>query len=288
MQFKFLFTFSVLTFTAVCFLGNSNGRATASNAGNTGAPGDEAQPNGTPITCQGCHNSGSFSPTVTLQLLNTAGQSLSGYNPGDEYIAKLTFNTATAPKGYGFQMLALKNADNKNTGTFIDMGTNNYKLKTIASSSRTYAEHAGISLVKTFEVRWKAPAAGTGKVTIYAGGNAVNSDGTFGGDGAANTKLILNEGFSVASKELEKEKINLAGFPNPIENSTRVSLNLEQPGDFHLTVFDLAGHLTFEKNIKLSAGGNQIELDLKDWKSGVYLLNLSDENLRGNLKLLKL
>lgn len=286
MQLKSIYIFAGLIFAAAVFLGNSFGRATAANSGNTGAPGDPSSPSG---TCAACHNSGAFNPSLSIQVFDAQGQQISGYKPGDDYTARVTINHSTGtPKGFGFQMVALKSSDNKNIGTFSDVGTNNYKLKTLTSVSRTYAEQDNISATNTFNVKWKAPAAGSGKVTFYSAGNAVNASGTNAGDGAAHSKLEIAEGFLVSSGEAEALKIDLSVFPNPMSAAASVSLKIEDAGEYRLAVRDLAGRLVFEKNQWLSAGEQVLPLEVNNWQSGVYLLEIHGAAARGAARVLKI
>jgi hypothetical protein len=49
------------------------------------------------------------------------------------------------------------------------------------SIGRQYAEHAGKSVSNSFNTQWTAPASGTGPITFYGAGAAVNQATTDGG-----------------------------------------------------------------------------------------------------------
>ena len=67
MKFKFIYTFFFLILCSVLFIASKNGRAFDQGKGNTGAPGDETNSNGSAKTCQSCHNTSS-SIQVTLDI----------------------------------------------------------------------------------------------------------------------------------------------------------------------------------------------------------------------------
>ena len=75
---------------------------------------------GSPIavgTCQNCHSNGSFSPTLTIEMLEN-GVPVTQYEPGKAYKLKVTPKaTVGTPNRYGFQAIVL-NAANKETGVF--------------------------------------------------------------------------------------------------------------------------------------------------------------------------
>lgn len=268
---------------------NKNGRASEAKRGNTGAPGDETNFNGSPRTCNYCHF-GASGPQVFIHLIDADGDTVTQYLPGQEYTARVTIaNSNPNLTGYGFQMIALRNADTTDLDGFSDPGNNtvnNYKLATIANG-RTYAEHDNVSVnVNQFNVVWKAPAAGTGPVTFYAAGNAVNRNGSTSGDGAAATSLQLEESNSTSTGAPGLTAFAVSAWPNPTSDLYRLALRTENGGDYRLRVVDLNGRLQWETNRSLHSGEHSLELDARVWKPGLYLLEVSAGNR--NLATLKL
>ena len=278
MKFRLIY---LLFFGALCFTvlpGNKNGRASEAKKGNTGAPGDESNSNGSPRICSYCHF-GAAGPVVFIHLLDDNGDTITQYTPGQQYKARVTIdNNNPNLTGFGFQMIALRDADTTDIDGFFDPGNstvNNYKIATIANG-RTYAEHDNISNSKIFDVVWKAPAPGTGPVTFYAAGNAVNRNGTTSGDGAASHVLQIGEDIQASSTNPGTSDTQLAVWPNPVAGSANLMVNLKAAGDFQIRAFNLSGQLQWESFKRLESGQNSLDLPTNSWPPGQYILELSD------------
>lgn len=175
-----------LIFLALFFMNYSSGPAAVNGNGYTGAPGES-------FTCGGCHSNGAFGTTsVTLEVRNAGGSLVTIYNPGETYDLTLSVNHQMGtPAAYGFQMVALNDADNS-TGTFGSPGSNMGFV--VGNSGRTYAEHNMRSVSNQFLMEWTAPTSGTGDVTFHYAGNAVNSAAGTGGDnGSVGFSSTLSE-----------------------------------------------------------------------------------------------
>ncbi|MBK7938897.1 MAG: T9SS type A sorting domain-containing protein [Lewinellaceae bacterium] len=290
MKLRLVYPFALTILCAVVLLGNKNGRASEAKAGNTGAPGDEALPNGNPITCISCHTASPIASTMTVSVLDSAGNAVTQYIPGYQYTAKVTITaTAGSPQGYGFQMIALKDNGNTDLDGFSDPGNqtvNNYKIATIPNG-RTYAEHDNVSTPNVFNVKWKAPAAGTGNITFYAAGNAVNKNGQNSGDGATVTSLKLTESLGTSTQNPDAERIVMRLWPNPVASVAWLSFVLPAPGEYRLTAHDLSGRLVWQTTRYLSAGEQALEIPAADWSPGVYFTGISGAGISANGKLVK-
>ncbi len=188
MKTKILFSLFTLAL-GYALISSSGGRATTANSGNTGAPGE------TGPTCGICHTGGSANfGTVNIQLTvkDPLGVPLtSEYTAGATYSVEVQVSsTMGIPSGYGFQMTALTSA-NMNAGTWQSpiAGTT---IATISlGGGRTYVEHSAPNASGIFQVEWVAPPTGTGDVSFYYAGNAVNvnfiNTGDIGSFGAVQT-----------------------------------------------------------------------------------------------------
>lgn len=169
---------------------NSNGRATAANRGNTGAPGEN--------TCGQCHSGTSFGAvTVSIQIFELGTTTpVNAYSPGAAYDMRVTVNQGLGlPAGYGFQMTALRAATNAPLSGYSNLATNvkQITLNSGPQAGRTYVEHNGVTNNNQFNFRWTAPAANSGTVNFTASGNAVNGNGGSTGDSAGAGSLSLPE-----------------------------------------------------------------------------------------------
>ncbi len=287
MKIKLTTASLLLLFVALFSLSNRNGRATQANRGNTGAPGDETNANGTPRTCNFCHSASNISSNVTIRLINTAGDTVSSYLPGQAYTALVRVNGAGPAQGYAFQMIALRNADTTDIDGFLDQGTNNYKLATI-TNGRTYAEHDNISNTDAFAVQWIAPAAGAGNVTFYAAGNAVNRNGTSSGDGASITTLQVTESPVSGTEAATGAVASLRVFPNPVAHSAQIELNLRRAGNYQLQVFDQHGRRLYFSDTYFPEGRQQWTLPSEKWQPGLYVTEITDGRERMAVKVVKI
>ena len=292
MKLRLAYTIFLALLAAVVFMGNKNGRAsTPPGAGNTGAPGDEALPNGTPIVCNSCHtpsNPNPISSTTAISVLDSAGNTVTQYLPGKLYTARVTVNTVTGnPVRWGFQMIALKDAGNIDLDGFSDMNPNNYKIATVNSTGRTYAEHNNASTTNIFDVRWTAPPVGTGNVTFYAAGNAVNNNGQNTGDGASFSNLKLTEGSISATQNPDADHIGLQVWPNPVVSTANLFAVLATAGNYRMSVHDLSGRLVYESTRALVSGENRLDLPATGWGPGIYFVTLSGAGISANVKVAK-
>lgn len=288
MKIRLSFLFLLAMIGLLTLPGNKNGRASQSGKGNTGAPGDETL-NGAPYTCTGCHNDGAFNSMVSVSVLDTGETAITHYTPGKLYTARVSIAAAGAGlSGYGFQMIALRDTGNIDLDGFSDINPNNYKIATI-SNGRTYAEHANVSASNTFNVRWTAPAAGTGSVTFYAAGNAVNGNGNSDGDGASVTSLKLFEESTLSAGAAQSQPApGIRVSPNPVIETAQMELDLPTAGTYRLAVFSSSGKLFWSASAALPAGNSTYQIPTEKWPPGAYYLSLDGGNSHKSVKILKL
>ncbi|MBK8920692.1 MAG: T9SS type A sorting domain-containing protein [Saprospirales bacterium] len=273
----------------VVLAANKNGRASEAKKGNTGAPGDETNANGSPRTCTYCHF-GAAGPVVFIHLLNAIGDTVTQYLPGQQYTARVSIqNSNSNLTGYGFQMIALRAADSTDLHGFSDPGNNtvnNYKLATIANG-RTYAEHDNVSASTQFNVVWTAPQAGAGSVTFFAAGNAVNRNGTTSGDGASSGMLQIQEGLASATTQAEEHPVRLNVWPNPVAQTARMEIVAEQAEEYRFRVFDCAGRVVWQSARQLPPGRFMLDVPVAGWTPGIYFLEATTGTARRLVKVLK-
>ena len=236
------------------FAANSNGRATAANAGNTGAPGEN--------TCGQCHNGGNYNASVTVQMFaQGATVPTTQFFPGNTYTVKVTVNNAMGnPFGYGFQLTALTDAESSPISGYSSLASN-VKQKTItiqnAFTGRTYLEHNGVTSNNIFQFSWTAPQTLNEAVTFYASGNVVNGTGSTSGDATNSTSLTIYPALQVSSNVEQPScsnngigsiNLNISGGEAPYDvvwqNSATGNLIIGGPGNYVATVTDNVGNTT--------------------------------------------
>lgn len=253
-RFRLIQILFVCTVGYFIFASNSNGRATAANAGNTGAPGEN--------TCGQCHSGGNYNASVNIQLLPLGSTTPTNqFSPGTTYTVKVTVNNAIgSPGGYAFQFTSLTSAENSPIAGYSALASN-VKQKTItvqnAFNGRTYLEHNGVTLNNVFQFNWTAPVNLNEAVTFYASGNVVNGTGSTGGDATANSSITIYPNLQVSSNVAQPScsnngigsiSLNISGGQAPYNvvwqngaNGTSISGG---PGDYLATITDNAGNTT--------------------------------------------
>lgn len=237
---------------------SSGGRASAANEGNTGAPGDNNQ------TCISCHNGGPIQASIEINITDSSGNTITDYIPETIYdVEVLVTPTAGTPLGYGFQLVCLADANNTGLPGWQNPESN---VKITSAKGRSYAEHNDVTTNNSFKLKWKAPAAGTGSITFYSSGNAVNKNSATSGDGAAKTSLSLGEDVGPPAS------VEYLNFALPKVYPTQTSSNFFVNNfDGNLQIFNLSGKLI--QNILVNQA-NQV-IDFSNEKTGLYILKFT-------------
>lgn len=259
-----IFTIGFLIVSAIFWMANADGRASSQNAGNTGAPGDEVLA-GVPRTCQTCHSTSSeVTTSMSLSIQDDNGDEVSMYIPGQVYRVKISHAAAGAPAEYGFQMVALVDSDESDVAGFSNPSTN---TQIAQANSRQYIEQNGPSTESFFEADWTAPAQGSGNITFYFSGNAVDGNNMNSGDGADTGSATIEE--STTSDLSQTHFQDLSIFPNPSDGLFNVSGLGDENASYE--IFNLLG-----SKIKSNASLNQA-VDLSELSNGVYLIRIYSE-----------
>lgn len=146
--------------------------------------------------CGTCHRGGSYDPDLSIELLE-GGERVRSYIPGSTYTLRLATAATGSPAAYGFQAVALAD-DLSAAGTY---GEPPAGFQVTELDGRPYLEHGERQPSSSVEIAWTAPEAGTGTVTIYAAGNAVNGADGSSGDNADEEIEVVTE--AAASPTLE-------------------------------------------------------------------------------------
>ena len=285
MKFRNVYTLFAIVALSIVFQSRSTGPGATANLQVTGAPGST----GNTGTCgnSGCHTSGAFNPSLELIADNGDFVPLSEYEPGETYFLNLNFTTDGGQAGTGFQAVALDGA-NEQAGSWSEIPG----LAQIANlSNRDYLEHntpntdnGGLS----WDAQWTAPPAGTGDVTFYAAGLAINGNGSNQGDGVTTSTLTLTENLASSTSQIENQFNSMEISPNPIVDLTTVSISSKSSGSFQLNVMNSTGQNVYADKINLQVGQNVEVLNLSDLQSGLYFLQVEGEDQVSTRQLIKL
>jgi hypothetical protein len=281
MKVKSTLTFFALLAMTFLLMNNADGPGSVQDEDRTGSPLSSGACN-----VDGCHDAGVFNPSVTIELKKD-NLEVDKYQPGETYNMKVTITASQGtPAAYGFQAVALKESNNGGAGSWgtIPAGMQSVTL----TNTRTYVEHSTPNTASnSFECEWIAPQAGTGDVTFYAAGNAVNDDNDSSGDGAMKTQLTITEENPDGAKEVQL----LSGFtifPNPVQEVLNFKISSRYSGEFDFRITDVNGKILQSQRLELIEGENNKEINVSNLTNGFYLIYLVDGQKMVSQKMLKI
>jgi len=267
-----VFTVGVLALSSLYSF--SIGFATKNSNGITQAPLDwDANGDGIKETCAKCHNDNPFDADLEIFVTDPNNSRILGYDPGAPYTIHVKINHATGtPAGYGFQMVGLIDADSSGLPSFTNLSANAKEVSGILG--RNYYEHNnGASDDNEFTFDWIAPADGTGSVTFYSSGLAVNKNAANSGDSPSNSKLTLTEGLILSNHTpISLASVRIMG--NPSINSIHLAINANNASDATVSLYDMNGQQVISNKEQIVSGINQIQIDASHLNQGVYLLSV--------------
>ncbi|EJF53418.1 hypothetical protein SapgrDRAFT_1714 [Saprospira grandis DSM 2844] len=270
MRKSFLFFLFGLGLLYAGLQSSSGGRAAGGND-NSGSPLSSS-------TCSACHGAASSNTVVSVSLLDQSGNVVTEYIPGEHYSIFVNVNNPNYSQ-YGAQAVILDGANNQ-AGTLDSVITSNTQISTV--NNRSYWEHQGRSSTGNFTAAWTAPAAGTGTVTVYAMGNAVDSSGSTSGD-APSSPISISFTEVVSSGLVSLPSEGLRVWPNPSPNGQYFFRQTTDAPLQSLRIFNSQGQLIREEQLQ----GFEGQISLENEAKGLYYLELQTEKGRWQKKLVR-
>jgi hypothetical protein len=289
---KIIYPTVLLVFMAFLFMGSSGGFAVSMGEGITGAPGDVKQANGNAKTCQFCHNGGSYNSSTKIELLNEAGTAaVTRYEPTKNYTIRVTVTAgAGTPVGFGFQMIDIRKSNSANVKGFLAQQASGIRITTLTSgaqANRAYAEHSAWSVPNIFNVKWKAPAVGTGAVVFYVVGNAVNGNNDISGDNGTSSVNIEFAEMTSSVNELANA-VQISVYPNPTTEGVMLQVASKKAQQLQVRISDISGKTIVAENWSLQVGDNSKNLNVAHLPKGAYMVQLVDNQDIVSKKIIKL
>jgi hypothetical protein len=247
----------LIPISAILLLSFSSG---ANLGSRTGSPGDGGN------TCTVCHAPGANFNASAMITTNIPG---SGYDVDTDYIITVTA-TSTAP-GHGFQLTAERLSDNAKIGSFT-AGTGSMVV-----NGGTHINHSNSSQ-NSWTFTWRSPSTLQGQVRFYASVNAVNNNGSNGGDQVITAVSEPQNALGIS----EARRLDFKMFPNP---STDV-VNIQLPaGTVEATVgiFDYTGRMVSSKTVTTS--DQQVEVN--NLAVGMYMIRVTSDDKIGAQRFIK-
>ncbi len=251
-----------------------------------------------PTGCSGgCHSSSAnLGISVSIEL-DSAGVPTTHYTPGANYTVKFTGtnNTGNTLPKYGFQMNCIKGSVAVTTPTPIGTWVTPYPAQTHLANAQagnfvaTLVEQSstisattgsggnGTTYSKTFN--WKAPAAGTGTVSIWTVVNAVNGNGTNDGNDLWNTNhIVVNEwSGSTGIESVSANQFTFSVYPNPVQTTMNLVYTLNETGKLNIQLFDMHGSKVADLLDETQTSGTRnMNIALpENLREGIYILKAS-------------
>ena len=215
--------------------------------------------------CGSCHRGGNYATATTLRLLDAAGEAVEAYRPGETYTLRLDIGATGAPGGYGFQLLAIREADRAQAGAFGEAPANT-QLSTLGG--RSYFEHRRRLAEATHEIAWTAPEAGTGPVVVYAVGNAVNGNGGTSGDDVDEAVVTFPE--ATSSPATPTAWPRTLRWSSPAAGALRLwTTDAAVRGEVSVATMD-------GRTVAQSVLANALPVVVRDLAPGLYAVRLTD------------
>ena len=269
---KLLFITPVFLLSAAAMQVDSN----SAPASNTGAPGENN------CTTSSCHdtyavNSGTGSTAINFE------NGITSYVPGKTYSISVEVSQASLMR-FGFQMVALKNSDNANTGIFspADVSKNQVTKGFGNLSNRKYITYTYESTLAqipgkgSWAFNWTAPSTNEGAITFYLAGLAADNNGNDYGD------YCYTKSLSISPASVIPADFNLNVFPNPGNDVLTINYSLTQAADIKIQLTNSLGQNMQELELGLQNPGDYaLPFSLiKEYGKGVYFIRfIRDEKV---------
>ncbi|HET6245950.1 MAG: T9SS type A sorting domain-containing protein [Bacteroidetes bacterium] len=239
----------------------------------TGAPGEG--------TCAsvGCHNDlGGPNIGTGLSVIDV-NSGISEYAEGDTLNIKIKISQSAFTR-FGFQVVALSNNNNLNTGTWVLSDTNATQTAQPTFGNyqdRIYVQHtaSGIDFASDeaeWSFKWIAPSENTGNITFYAATLSADSDTYKTGDYTYTSSLQINP-ISASSLNREGKLMEMKIYPNPARDKITVSGEFNTSDFVLIRIIDFSGKV-FKSEKITPISFSQLEISVIEVPKGIYFLEV--------------
>lgn len=223
----------------------------------------------------GCHFGSNFNAELSMSLLNANGEPVEKYIPGQDYSVSLIVNHTGTPAGYGFQIVSLKDSDETSINSFFDIPDYAQESQFM---NRQYIEQKNVVPTDEIILNWKAPNVGSGDITFYAAGNAVDGSGDSSNDSGDTIRLTITEDVMSSLINIDSDR-SFTFFPNPAKDIITIiaEFNYKQ-----IEIFNLQGQL-------LNRSKFESKIDVSELEDGLYIIRArNDEGDTQTQRLIKI
>ncbi len=150
--------------------------------------------------------------------------------------------------------------------------------------------YAPTHLVDVIVFQWKAPAAGSGPVTLYTSGFQGTSTGSKTGESSKSSQTAVEVTTGVNQiLEQPHEFALFQNYPNPFNPSTTIQYELPVNNNVTLSVYNVLGkEVATLVNGTIEAGVHSVQFNAANLSSGIYFYTLRAGNYVENKKMMLL
>ena len=119
------------------------------------------------------------------------------------------------------------------------------------------------------------------RARVYAGGFPLiidYPDPALGADGEYNLAVKSDTECTTNTSDLAGLVNDLRSIPNPSNGLSQLVFNATEPGSYDLRIADVYGRTVQRRTLAVVVGQNRIDIDGREWQSGVYLYTLTHQN----------
>lgn len=236
----------------------------------TGAPGES--------TCaqSGCHDDSQISDQSKAELLFN-NSSISSYSPDEIYPISLHVKDPSINR-FGFQIVALDDngyqcgsfiiSDSEHTQTFFNELENKDREYVTYKHAGTYPKIPGSH---SWNMKWKAPSKGKGKVHFYFATVSANNDNSDKGDKVFLHSMSLKEQIQTGCQDLCKKLGD--NQINAFVKNNQLIIHNENPSIPILStaIFSINGSSIMNQMVS-SDINSEIIVPLQEFQKGLYVL----------------
>lgn len=201
------------------------------------------------------------------------------YEPGKIYDIMVTLSQDSI-KRFGFELVALKNANDSNTGEIIITDTD--KMQIVSAMGKKYItyKYPGTNPVSDgkgqWQFKWKAPDNNEGPITFYTAGVAANNNAVQTGDDTYTNKLVIGSfPLSVSNYPTSSSEIILK---NASKDAITIQYFLQQKSSIEISIFDIQGKLNATIVNEMAQTGDYLETYPIHAKGGIYIMKIRINN----------
>lgn len=258
---KIIYTIVAVAFGVILLESFMLKRPDGTVPGHTGSPGDSLK------NCTVCHG-GTATP---VEGWITSDIPASGYVAGETYTITAT-NTEEEGTRFGFQV-SPQNSKGDLLGTIIV--SDSVKTQLVGNGKYITYTSAGVDGIgfNTWIFKWKAPAAGTGKVVFYGAFNS-NFNGHKDGDKTFLSTLTVNEsGTTGMQSYFSGNNSSFSLYPQPASETVYIDIASKYTGKPSVFLRDIAGKVISDLTTQAVSNGT-LSVSLSGVPRGIYFIEL--------------